>query len=529
MTERIKTQIGPHVWVYRSAPPPPPPPVIDTVGEVSRADSSSGSSLALCPTGVEVSAAAWGNASSGLGIAGLDPTRSLSYGGGRIPSAYVIDRLYTFDWLAKRIIELLPRIAMVRGFSVAGPDRTSDIALIRRFRALNYTERFPRGAFERAVNDGRAYGGSVLLLGYANGNPASELTPAQAAGGINFLDVFGQHELRALTRYEDPSQGNFAMPELYQVIAGTSGPPHPRVGQIFHASRAIRFSGNPLRVPNTAADLVGDYPEIGVSVLTDVMNVIAQYGLAWSAMSNMLQDASIGVMKLGGFVEGVAGEDKDLIRDRLQVLQMTKSVHRMMFLDADNNEDYTRTEVTMTDVDKVIQQFMVAVAGAAGVPARIFFSSSPSGLNANASGNSDLSQFYADCGDYQNTYIGPKLEATLTAIKGGVAGGEGEGGVKVEWPSLWEASDNEKAQTRLAQANTDKVYWDMGFGAKQIAKARAAGTFIELTGEAPEDGRDDVAGAGQPDPGAGPAGAPGAEGASKIATKQRANETAAKK
>jgi hypothetical protein len=38
-----------------------------------------------------------------------------------------------------------------------------------------------------------------------------------------------------------------------------------------------------------------------------------------------------------------------------------------------------------------------------------------------------------------------------------------------------------------------------------------------------------VAGAGQPDPGAGPAGAPGAEGASKIATKQRANETAAKK
>lgn len=487
-------------------------------------------SSAICPSGVEVSAAAWGNASSGLGIAGLDPTRSLSYGGGRIPSAYVIDRLYTFDWLAKRIIELLPRIAMVRGFSVAGPDRTSDTALIRRFRALNYTERFPRGAFERAVNDGRAYGGSVLLLGYANGNPASELTPAQAAGGINFLDVFGQHELRALTRYDDPAQGNFTMPELYEVIAGSNGPRHPRVGQIFHASRAIRFSGNPLRVPNTAADLVGDYPEIGVSVLTDVMNVIAQYGLAWSAMSNMLQDASIGVMKLGGFVDGVAGEDKDLIRDRLQVLQMTKSVHRMMFLDADNNEDYTRTEVTMTDVDKVIQQFMVSVAGAAGVPARIFFSSSPSGLNADASGNSDLSQLYADCGDYQNTYVGPKLEATLTAIKGGVAGSaagaEGGGeGVKIEWPSLWESSDNEKAQTRLAQANTDKVYWDMGFGAKQIAAARAAGTYIELTGEAPEDDRDEVAGAGQPDPAAGPAGAPGAEGASKIAQKQRAAQS----
>jgi phage-related protein (TIGR01555 family) len=471
------------------------------------------SSTALCPTGLAVVPGAWGNAISGLGIAGYDPTRSLSYGSGGIPSAFLVDRLYTFDWLAKRIIELLPRIAMVRGFTVAGPDGPADEALIRRFRALNYTERFPRGAFERAVNDGRAYGGSVLLLGYARGNPASALTPEQAAGGINFLDVFGQHELRALTRYEDPSQGTLGMPELYQVIAGTSGPPHPRTGQIFHASRAIRFSGNPLRVPNTATDLVGDYPEIGVSVLTDVMNVIAQYGLAWSAMSNMLQDASIGVMKLSGLVEGLATDSEELVRNRLQMLQQTKSVHRMMFLDGDNNEDYTRTEVTMTDVDKVIQQFMVAVAGAANVPARIFFSSSPSGLNANASGNSDLSQFYADCADYQNVYVGPKLEAVLTAINAGAD-------VQVEWPSLWDFSENERAQTRLANANTDKVYWDMGFGAKQIAAARARGTTIEQAGEAPEDDRDEVAGAGQPE--TPPAGAPGAAGAAKIATAQRA-------
>lgn len=469
---------------------------------------------AILPGGLAVVPGAWGNAISGLGVEGLDPTRSLAYSAGRIPSAFVVDRLYTFDWLAKRIIELLPRIAMVRGFTVAGPDGPADEALIRRFRALNYTERFPRGAFERAVNDGRAYGGSVLLLGYARGNPASELTPAQAAGGINFLDVFGQHELRCLTRFDDPGQGNLGMPELYEVIAASSGPPHPRQGQIFHASRAIRFSGNPLRVPNTAMDLVGDYPEIGISVLTDVMNVIAQYGLAWSALSNMLQDASIGVLKLAGLVDGLASEDEQTIRDRLQVLQQTKSSHRLMFLDADNNEDYSRTEVTMTDVDKIIQQFMVAVAGAANVPARIFFSSSPSGLNANASGNSDLSQFYADCADYQNVYVGPKLEAVLTAINAGAEE------VRVEWPSLWDFSENEKAQTRLAMMNADKIAWDMGFGAKQIAAARARGTTIELTGDAPEDDRDDVAGAGAPE--TPPAGAPGAAGAAKIATKQRA-------
>ncbi|MES2384495.1 MAG: anti-CBASS Acb1 family protein [Pseudomonadota bacterium] len=482
----------------------PPAPTPGGLVPVRLSDNATGST-AWCPGGVAVGS--WGNPTSGLGIAGFDPTRQLQYGGGRIPSAYTVDQLYTYDWLADRIIELMPSIAMVRGFAV--PDDTSG-ELVRQWQALNYTERFPHGAFERAVNDGRAYGASLLLNGYALGDPTTPLTPEQAAGGINFLDVFGQHELRCLKRWDDPSQGNFGMPELYEVIAASSGPPHPRRGQIFHASRGIRFSGRILRVPNTAMDLVGDFPEIGVSVLTPVLNVIAQYGLAWSAMSNMLQDASIGVMKLAGLVEALASEDKAIIEDRLQVLQRTKSVHRMMFLDADNNEDYTRTEVSLTDVPAVMQQFMVAVAGAAACPARIFFSSSPSGLNANASGNTDLSQFYAGCADYQNRYLGPKLDTVLTAINGGEE-------VHVEWPSLWESSDNEKAQTRLANANATKVYWDMGaIEATDVVSGAKSGVPPETLGT-PDDDRaalDPL----QPGEG-GPDGAPGSDLAAEFASK----------
>lgn len=479
-----------------------------------RQDSSSTAltSATFLPQGVSVGA--WGNAVSGLGVTGYDPTRQISYTNGAIPSAQLVDKLYTHDWLAKRVIEFMPSTAMVRGFKLKGGENEE---LMRKWAAVNYTERFGRtGAFQRAVYDGRAYGGAVLLIGYATGAPWSPLRPdLQLEGGVNFLEVFGQHELRVLTRFDDPNLPNYRMPALYEVIAGASGPPHPRVGQIFHSSRALLFSGNPLRVPNTATDLVGEGPEIGVSVLTDVLNTLAQYGLAWSAMSNLLQDASIGVMKLSGLVEALASEDRQIIQDRLQVLQQTKSSHRVMFLDADNNEEYTRTEVRMTDVPAMIQQFMVQVAGAAEAPARLFFSSSPSGLNANASGNTDLSQFYASCESYQRTYVGPKLGTVLTALNGGKQ-------VEIEWPTLWEASDNEKAQTRVAQSNADKTYWDMGYSAEQITKARAAGTSVELLGEAPEDDRDEVAGAGQPE--TPPAGAPGAAGAAKIASKQRAAE-----
>jgi hypothetical protein len=95
--------------------------------------------------------------------------------------------------------------------------------------------------------------------------------------------------------------------------------------------------------------------------------------------------------------------------------------------------------------------------------------------------------------------------------------------VEVEWPSLWESSDNEKAQTRTAHANADKIYWDIGYSAKQIAAAREKGTFVEMSGEEPDDSRDDVSGAGEPEE-TPPAGAPGKQGAAKIATKQRAEQ-----
>jgi phage-related protein (TIGR01555 family) len=478
-------------------------------------------SSALCPSGVSVTTSGWMNPMTGLGVAGLDPTAALQYRAGQIPTPMTVDKLYTYDWLADRIIEKMPSVALVRGYGVRGSTPESARELLKQFDALNRNERFPRGVFERGVLDGRAHGGAVLWIGYNKGQPFTPLTDEQRQGGIAFFDLFAQHELRVLKRDLDPRSPLFGMPSVYQVIANGYGPQHPRVGQIFHASRSIRMSGRTLRVPNNGlevSDMSGwhSQPELGVSVLTPVLQDIGRYGLAWSAVSNILQDASIGVMRLSGLVEGLASEAKDLIEDRLRVLQETRSVHRMMFLDRDNDEEFTRTEASMTDVPAIMQQLMANVAGCAETPASIFFSSSPSGLNANSKGEADLTQFYNTCANYQKYYLGPKLAQLLTAVNGGKE-------VEVEWPSLWESSDNEKAQTRTAHANADKIYWDIGYSAKQIAAAREKGTFVEMSGEEPDDSRDDVSGAGEPEE-TPPAGAPGKQGAAKIATKQRAEQ-----
>jgi phage-related protein (TIGR01555 family) len=463
----------------------------------------------------------WYNPTTGLGQYGVDRSAEYRYQAGCIPSSLAVDSLYAFDWLAARIIEKMPSIALVRGFKPTGEGAGDPETLLREFRDLNVTARFPMGCLQRSIYDGRAYGGSVLLIGYKLGNPETELTDEERAGGVAFLDSFGQHQLRVLQRYADPNSGNFGMPELYEVIATGNGSRHPRWSQKFHASRCVRFQGYPLRTPGGNGEC-GDGPEVGVSVLTPVLADIARYGTSWAAVSNLLQDASIGTMKIAGLVESLASEDKSIIEDRLRTLQRTKSLNRMMFLDADNNEEYSRVAVSFADVPGVMAQIILSISGAADTPAKILFGTSPMGLNANSAGEADLKQFYNTCDEARNRDYGPKLEVVLGAIAGGKE-------VRVEWPSLWDASENEIAQTRLAMINGTKVLWDMGaVEATDIVEAAKTGVLPETLGT-PTDDRAALTGGESPEeagggsPAAPPQGAPGAKLAAALATAGRSD------
>ena len=77
--------------------------------------------------------------------------------------------------------------------------------------------------------------------------------------------------------------------------------------------------------------------------------------------------------------------------------------------------------------------------------------------------------------------------------------------------------DRFAATGRLSQVGAGKMQ-------AQLTKARKAGGFVELLGEKPEDDREAVASAGNPEPEVPPAGAHGKQGAAKIATKQRAEQ-----
>lgn len=397
----------------------------------------------------------WVSAISGLG-GGTDKSQGITY----VPRTQIawpeLDALYTGFWLARRVVNKLPSIAMVRGFGLTNEENPKD--LLAQFNELNFA-RYKTGAFQRWVRFGRLYGGAGLIVGYSDVGDAY-LTPAPTGPNakIIFLDVVPRHYLTVKRRYMDPFHPHAGMPEIYQITG-----PHARNGMLIHASRVLRASG--LDAPETYQERT-DEPEWNLNVLQPVIEDLTRYGTAWQTTLHLLQESTIGVMKMEGLIDALASENQKEIEDRIDILNMSKSVVSMLMLDAETDEEFTRVNTSFSDLPQLMQQMMIGTAGAAEMPVTVLFGQAPSGLNA--TGESDMRQWYDTVESYQRTQLLPALQMIMTAIAGR--------DVEVVFPPVWEPSDVDVAQAELSRASADAASFAAGiYEAEEIAAARSMG------------------------------------------------------
>lgn len=360
-------------------------------------------------------------------------------------------------WLVRRLVESRADEVLRCGWGVPETEKLPN------FTALN-TATHPEGAFERALHMADLKGGSGLFIGYKNQLGQDLLQPPPTGSEVAFLEVFDRFQLTGQEREKDVDSPVYDQPQIWQVVGAR------RPGMRFHTSRMIRFPG-----AARGGDLGDsqDDRDWGYSTLQAVWDDVVRYGVFWQSIGHLMQLSSVGVLKLHGLIELLASKRRADAEARIDLLNETLSIARLMLLDAKQGEDYHREAVSFADMPALLQELEMNTAGAFKMPVTKLFGRSPAGMNA--TGASDMRQWYDECQAYGQRVVQPRLEQVLTITEGHP--------IEVEFESLWQPTAKEVAEVRQIRMGTNERAWSMGIWSDaELRQAENAGKLPEEMG-----------------------------------------------
>ena len=390
----------------------------------------------------------WSNLVTGLGAA----SGRLDFTFLREPRLddQTLEDMFSDDPYASRIVRAVPEEALRRGFKVRCGDQAAESAIHARLEELNV----PSKAAE-AWTWARLFGGAVFFVGADDGRDPALPLDAANVWAVRFVTVLDKRELFPTGWYQDPLSPLFGEPELYRFS---------RVGGVgvdsrtVHASRLVRFDG-----ALTTRRRRRENNSWCQSELQRIVSKLREFNGNSTATSTLLQDASQAVFKLKNLMDLMAADKQDLVRKRLQLMDMARSAARAIMLDADG-EDFSRVESgALTGIADVLDKSFLMLAGAAEIPVTILMGQAPAGLSA--TGDSDIRWFYDRIQTAQQNILRPRLERVVRLLllaKNGPTRGVEPAKWSIEFESLYQLTELERADLRSKQATVDVQYIQAG-------------------------------------------------------------------
>lgn len=393
---------------------------------------------------------AWANTLTQVGISLGKSAMSFRLTTNDILDSTTLEYLYTYDGLAATIVDSVPEHALRQGYKVKTGDEAQEASFDEEIKRLNLIK-LPQNGWTW----GRLHGGGGLYLNVDDGRLQDEPIDFANLRRVNWILDFDKRDVSTLEYETDPRLITFGTPRIYQLQRlGGSATQTLRV----HASRIVRFEGvTPTRRRRIQLDGWGE------SVLQRVYSELQQARAAFAASGTLLQEASRGVIKIKGLAEAMAGDGEDLFKRRLALMEQATSIANSMLLDADG-EDYTRIETgALSGLVDVLDRNINLLAGVSRIPVTVLLGQAPAGLNA--TGDSDIRNWYDDVAAKRERHCKPQLQKIFTIVarsKEGPTGGVVPDRLEVVFPSLWQPTENEKADLRDKQARVDQVYLNTG-------------------------------------------------------------------
>jgi hypothetical protein len=296
-----------------------------------------------------------------------------------------------------------------------------------------------QGKVMEAMRLARLFGGSALLIGNGDLDPALPLDPsAIRAGGLRYVTVLNTLDLAAGEIEQDPTRESYGKPKYWTM----------RGGMRIHPSRLAVFSG---MQPLSAYGL-DQHPGWGDSVLLGMLQTMTRVDEGANNVSALVYEAKVDVFKIPGLMQNLASRGNDYSNEiikRLTLAATGKGISGALVMDAE--EQYEQKSASFSSLPDVMDRFAQLASSAAGIPMTLLFGMSPGGLNA--SGDADIRGYYDRVKVIQTLHMTPAMRVLDECLVRSALGDYPDG-IHYNWRSLWQPTAKDRAEVgdRMMQA-----------------------------------------------------------------------------
>lgn len=423
----------------------------------------------------------WSSAITGIGNALHDKRESHTFSPTQLPYEKCIE-IFEGDSFGKKAAQGPVDDAFRQGYeiSIADEGEFDDLKedIENEMRELKID-----AVIKKALIQKRVLGGSAILLGVRDNKTMDRPLDRKKISKIDFLTNLEPMDLTPEVYYEDPLEPKYGEVKLWRLqrfgqfntasgtVTKTASTEKQNKSPLIHESRLIIFNQDSISNYSTTINPIG--LEWGLSIYSYIYEILRDFNVAWSAAGLLVTDFSQAVFSIEGLMQLVI-RDEDALVARMRAMNMGRSVARAILVDT--NEKFDRQSINLTGLPDLLTQLSKKFAASIGYPLSVLMGGG--GKADQAEMGDDLRYYYDQVGSMQRDEIGPTVHLFADIIMRGLRQRKLPKKWSIKWHPLWQLTDEQKANARLAQARVDAIYIKHGVLDPQVvAMIRFGGEY----------------------------------------------------